>query len=231
MERVTKPEKWNDSFFLKLSPSEKLIFIYLYENCNDAGFFDVNFQKISTETRIAQEEISRAFKSLEKTFLINNSSDRLWLKKFLMHQNKLPLNIKSKEGNYIKHQIESNASNFNHPKEFTDILGSAKKSRAKSQDEFIVPSLQQVIDNFKTGEWAFVPKQEIENIYRHYVSVGWKVGKTKKMADWNQAFIGCFHRNQKKHANTNQQKKSRMDVLIDENKKIENYDYSTLVRK
>ena len=43
MARLTKPEKWKDTFFLNLKPIDKLVFIYIYENCCDAGFFDVNF--------------------------------------------------------------------------------------------------------------------------------------------------------------------------------------------
>jgi len=76
MARITKPEKWKDTFFLKLTPTEKLIFIYLYENCDDAGFLDINFPKISLETGISQEDIGSAFKRLEKTFLVSGNCEK-----------------------------------------------------------------------------------------------------------------------------------------------------------
>ena len=78
MIRLTKPEKWKDTFFLNLTPIQKLIFIYLYENCDDAGFFDINFHKIAVEIGINENDVASAFKNLEKTFLVSNDSERIW---------------------------------------------------------------------------------------------------------------------------------------------------------
>ena len=231
MARITKPEKWKDTFFLKLTPTEKLIFIYLYENCDDAGFLDINFPKIALETGISQEDIGSAFKRLEKTFLVSENCEKLWLKKFLIHQNKLPLDLKSESGVFIKYHIEYNLPSFNYCQELRDILSNTKKGRAKSQSAFEVPDLQQVIDNFKQGEWSFITKDEIVSIYDYYVSVNWKVG-SKKMADWNKAFIGCFRRNLNRRTRQvpYNQKPTRMEVMIEENKKIEHFDFNTLTK-
>ncbi|CAK0768479.1 hypothetical protein CCP3SC15_380001 [Gammaproteobacteria bacterium] len=44
--RFTATEKWNDPWFSDLSDKEKLFWIYLLDNCNHAGIWDVNWRLI-----------------------------------------------------------------------------------------------------------------------------------------------------------------------------------------
>ena len=230
MERITKPEKWKDSFFLKLKPIEKLVFIYLYENCDDAGFLDINFEKMMTEIGINNQEISSALKSIEKTFLVNSDSDRLWIKKFLLHQNRLPLDLKTPEGNFIKYQIEQNTVKFNAPAEFLSILKNIKKLVRAKSEPFAKPTIQEVIAHFKAGDWHFISEQEINEAYTYYESKGWKVG-SKKMVSWQLSFIGWFNRNFNKHprpSNTPAQNNSKMQNIVNANEKIKGFDFNTI---
>lgn len=233
MIRISKPEKWKDTFFHNLKPIEKLIFIYLYENCDDAGFFEVNFEKMSFEIGVAPQEISASFNKLEKAFLVSDNADKIWLRKFLLHQNRLPLDLKTNEGNYIKFQIEGNLSKFNFSDELQSILKNIKK-KTRVKVDFSKPTIEDVMDNFKLGEWSFVSKDEIISIYDYYESVGWKVGN-KKMADWNKAFIGCFrrniNRNKRPQYQFQNQQKSKMDNIIEQNEKIKGFDFNTLKTK
>jgi hypothetical protein len=232
MIRVTKPEKWKDSFFLNLTPIEKLVFIYIYENCDDAGFFDINFSRMTIDIGIDSKTISTALNKLEKTYLTSVQSDKIWLRKFLLHQNRLPLDLGTIEGNFIKFRIESNILSFNNPQDFQDIVKNIKKKSTKPKTEFVKPTLQEIIENFKNGEWSFVPEEEIVSIYDYYESVGWKVG-SKKMADWKKAFIGCFRRgmSRKKYVKPEYQNTSKMDMIIKGNEKINGFDFNTLVHK
>ena len=236
MARLTKPEKWKDTFFLNLKPIDKLVFIYIYENCCDAGFFDVNFNKMVTEIGITNQEISKSLKNLEKTFLTNINSDKIWLRKFLLHQNKLPLDLKTNEGNYIKFQIEGNLFNFNNNPEMSEILKNIKKkTKSKALSEFIKPTVDEVIQKFRVGDWAFIQTEEIISIYDYYESVGWKVGN-KKMVDWNKSFIGCFRRNiyKRPRPNSNSTFKTtntpntKLEMIIQGNEKIKNFDFNVL---
>lgn len=240
MTRITKPDKWKDVFFLNLKPFEKLLFIYFYENCNDAGFLDVNFTKITNETGISKDGITSSLKSLQKAYMLSTDFTKIWIRKFLLHQNRLPLDLKTNEGNFIKLEIENNLSRFNHSSELENILKNIKKvSKSKAPATFVKPSVDEVIMNFKKGDWSFITTQEIISTYDYYESVGWKVG-TKKMADWNKSFIGCFRRNIERYPRPNQShsshqnnykaqtKPTKMDNLIEENKKIENFDFNTL---
>lgn len=228
MIRIGKSEKWNDSFFLKLGVAEKLLFIYLYENCDEAGFLDLHFDKMISETGITKEQIGNCLTNLEKTYLTSKDTTKIWIKKFLLHQNKLPLDLKSPDGNYIKYQLESNTDNFNYPQEFDAILKNIKKNLRKKTEGFVKPTLEEIINNFRVGEWSFISKDEILGIYDYYESVGWKVG-SKKMADWNKAFIGCFRRNYKRNPRPQQvTQTTKLDMIIEQNKKIENFDFNTL---
>lgn len=230
MIRITKPEKWKDTFFHNLKPIEKLIFIYLYENCDDAGFFELNFDKMSFDIGITAKEIAGSFSKLEKAFLSSINADKIWLKKFLLHQNRLPLDLKTTEGNYIKFQIENNLEKFNYNQELVSILKNIKKKVGKAKVDFLKPSVDDVIENFNKGEWSFITKDEIIQIYDYYESVGWKVGN-KKMADWNKAFIGCFRRNMNRkrpYQNNNNQVKSKLDNILEQNEKIKGFDFNTL---
>ena len=234
MIRITKPDKWKDAFFLNLKPFEKLIFIYFYENCDDAGFLDINYNKICTETGISKDGLTSSLMNLKKAYILSSDYTKIWIKKFLLHQNRLPLDLKTTEGNYIKLQIEDNLPKFNNNSELSSILKNIKKvSKSKAPSTFTKPSTDDVIMNFKDGAWSFITPEEIIETYDYYESVGWKVG-TKKMADWNKSFIGAFRRNIGRFPRPNQkqyqpqQKITKMENLIEENKKIENFDFNTL---
>lgn len=238
MLRISKPEKWKDSFFMSLKPIEKLLFIYIYENCDDAGFFELNFDNIISDVGIQSQDLSPSLKKLEKSFLISDDGEKVWLKKFLLHQNKLPLDLNTPEGNYIKFQLESNYDNFGEPKDFKYILDSIKTNFLKSKKKtiFIKPELSEVLDFFsKHDKWSHVHHNRIENIYYFYESKGWTIGKSQKpMLDWKKAFIYCFTREKnsnKANSKLEQNKpiqQTKMDILFQENQKLEGFDYSQL---
>jgi hypothetical protein len=233
MVRITKTEKWKDSFFLKLKPIDKLIFIYFYENCDDSGILDISFPKMAAEIGISNNEISAGLKSLEKTFIVSVDADKIWIKKFLLHQNRLPLDLKTPEGNFIKYQLENNLQKFNNSSEMQDIIKNIKKlTKSKPISEFVKPSLEEVINKYKSGEWSMVSEQEIVQIYDYYESVGWKVG-SKKMADWNKSFIGCFRRNLNRRPRQGNSSvgSTKMDAIIQGNEKMAGFDFNTLPKK
>jgi hypothetical protein len=178
-------------------------------------------------------------KNLEKTFLVSADSEKIWIKKFLLHQNRLPLDLKTNEGNFIKFQIESNVPKFNNASEFEEIVKNVKKKTRSKMSEFVKPTLEDVLNNFKDGEWSFITKEEIEGLYDYYESVGWKVGN-KKMADYNKAFIGCFRRNMYRYPRPNGRvgnnqkpygQQTKMDMIVEGNEKIKGFDYSTLKKE
>ena len=88
--RYTMTEKWTDEWFLKLSPPEKLLWNYLCDTCDIAGFWEKNFTLASLLTGIPSDEIEGAFKGLTRGYF--EAGAHIWLRTFIKHQKNLPLN-------------------------------------------------------------------------------------------------------------------------------------------
>ena len=58
---------WSDTWFEDLTPNEKLLFIYLITNekTNMLGVYEASVKKISFETGINKETVSKALKGFE----------------------------------------------------------------------------------------------------------------------------------------------------------------------
>jgi len=90
--RFTLSEKWQDKWFRNLKPAEKLLFLYICDNCNIAGIWEIDLDLASYFISIPLPEVKGALKGLARGYeLLDN--DHLWLKNFLKHQRNMPLNI------------------------------------------------------------------------------------------------------------------------------------------
>jgi hypothetical protein len=87
--RFSSTEKWQDLWYQELPPDTKLLFIYLCDNCDIAGFWEINLPMASFMTKI-KDDIEGAFKGLARCYVQNDKY--IWLKNFLYHQKNLPLN-------------------------------------------------------------------------------------------------------------------------------------------
>ena len=68
---------WSDSFIENLEPNEKLLFLYLLTNekTNMLGIYEISLKRISYETGLTRDEISKAFEGFErvhKAFYFDN---------------------------------------------------------------------------------------------------------------------------------------------------------------
>ena len=93
--RFTDTDKWNDSWFSELKPIEKLLFIYLCDNCDIGGFIELNIKRWVTDIDSDRRTIEGALKGLERGLIISESGDCVLLRNFLRHQKNLPLNTKN----------------------------------------------------------------------------------------------------------------------------------------
>lgn len=90
--RFTNTEKWSDSWFSGLKQIEMLLFIYLCDNCDVAGFTEVNFKRWASDLNSTPDTIEGALKGLQRGIIISNDGECVYLKNFLRHQKNLPLN-------------------------------------------------------------------------------------------------------------------------------------------
>ena len=94
--RYTNTEKWSDSWFSNLKQLEMLLFIYLCDNCDIAGFIEVNMKRWASDLNTTVSSIEGALKGLQRGFVFSPDGDCIFIKNFLKHQKNLPLNEANK---------------------------------------------------------------------------------------------------------------------------------------
>jgi len=90
--KFTDAKKWDDVWFSQLTMEQKVMFMYLCDVCDIAGFYEVNERLASLRTGV--EDVRGTIKSLSKSVLL--SDDYIWIKKHIKHQRNLPINTKNK---------------------------------------------------------------------------------------------------------------------------------------
>ena len=82
--RFTDSEKWEDPFFAELSNDMKLVWIYLLDKCDHAGFYKVNFKLLNfhLNTSLKTEDILLVFNGRIKVL----ADEKWFIPKFLYFQ-------------------------------------------------------------------------------------------------------------------------------------------------
>ena len=83
--RITNIDKWKDLWFSNLSPHAKLLFFYFVENCDNAGFFEVNKKFMLFYTGLNEEQLMDAGTELKKSYIKSQDGTKLWFKNFLKY--------------------------------------------------------------------------------------------------------------------------------------------------
>jgi hypothetical protein len=96
MNRLTNTAKWNDGWFLSISPYAKLAFLYLTEKCNIAGVYEIHLSTFYANIGITKDELTKAIPEIESKYIKSNNGKCLYIKNFLEHQDMLPLNLSLK---------------------------------------------------------------------------------------------------------------------------------------
>jgi len=80
---------WSDPFIEDLTPSEKLLFLYLITNdkTNMLGIYEVSIKKISFDTGLNKEVIDKALKEFERLSKVKYVKNHIILVNFMKHQN------------------------------------------------------------------------------------------------------------------------------------------------
>lgn len=89
--RLTETDKWKDSWFLDLPLDSKILFQYLCDNCDMAGFYQRHDRTISALTGIPLSDIPKCVKALSKSVIERGGI--FWVVNFLEHQKNLPLKL------------------------------------------------------------------------------------------------------------------------------------------
>jgi len=243
--RITSTEKWKDLWFSDLSPNAKLLFFYFVENCDNAGFFEVNKKFMLFYTGLNEEQLMEAGTELKKSYIKSQDGTKLWFKNFLKYQKKLPLNSASNihkqiigllqynlsdetkfKGNNIINSIlpiELQLGKRNYAKkEVVDEQNTNEVTVAKIQ-RFIKPTSKEVYDYMVENEFEFA-KVESEKFINFYETKGWKVGRNA-MKKWKSAVANwMFYFYERNKIATD--KKSKLQKIQESHENNENIDWN-----
>jgi hypothetical protein len=247
---MTNIEKWKDLWFSNLSPNAKLLFFYFVENCDNAGFFEVNKKFMLFHTGLDETQLYDAGKELSKSYVKSADGTKLWFKNFLKYQKKIPLNSANNMHKQIILIIRDNLADetkFKGNAILNSLLPTdlqiAKPTRKKKeiiqdgegdvppvvkQTKFIKPSVEEVYNFMVEKEFEFA-KIEAQKFVNFFESKGWKVGKNP-MKIWKSAvanwMINYYDRNKIQTT-----KKSKLEVIQEAHELSEQIDWNEIYKE
>jgi hypothetical protein len=222
IKRFTDIDKWKRKWFRTLPLESKVLFEYLRDNCDNAGFIEIDEEIISLYTGISIRGLEGAFKGLNGSFIQNGNM--VWIKNFLFHQKNLPLNINNNAHKQIINLIQFNLKLF---PEIPNLLGAQEglfsppgkgkgkgNGKGNGKKKFIKPTIEQIRQYCDENNINIDP----ETFFHSNETKGWVVGKTKTpMKNWKSTIQTWVKNN---YANTKTQKgpqlppgKDRIDSL------------------
>lgn len=106
--RFTETEKWNDAWFSGLKPLSKLLFLYLCDQCDVAGFLEINIRKICFDLGIGKQEAEKSLTEVETRLLYSKDKRFVFVVNFLKHQKNQRLNPSNNAHRGIIKRLEDN---------------------------------------------------------------------------------------------------------------------------
>jgi hypothetical protein len=110
MIKFTESNKWRDPWFRKLKVGEKLLFLFLCDNCDNAGFYELDLEFMAFSIGVEEEKIKIALTGLERGVVCRDNW--VWIKNYLKHQRNLPLNPGNNSHKQILNIINLKLSTF-----------------------------------------------------------------------------------------------------------------------
>lgn len=110
--RYTNTDKWADEWFSGLKPLAKLLFMYLCDQCDIAGFIEINEKKICFDTGLDKQGMAKAMKEISGRLVKSGDGRFLYIANFIKHQKNLPLNPNNPSHRGIIARLEANLELF-----------------------------------------------------------------------------------------------------------------------
>lgn len=112
-QRIVNTKFWDDSYITRLTPTEKLLFLYLLTNplTNISGVYELPLKRVAFDTGIPSDKAEAIFKKLERDGKLVSGDGWIGIVNFIKHQS---MNSKIKQGILIELKRA--------PREITDRL-------------------------------------------------------------------------------------------------------------
>jgi hypothetical protein len=82
MARFTDPAKWKEPWFRNLTAPQKLLWLYIVDECDNAGFFYYDPELFSLFTGMKQKDVETAFEGLASSLQGAKSGNEYYIKTF-----------------------------------------------------------------------------------------------------------------------------------------------------
>ena len=177
--RFTDTEKWKKGFIRSLPPSYKLLWLYMLDDCDNAGVWQVEVEVASIRLGAKLNE-KEALKLFGDTVISFDSGTKWFIKEFVKFQQGVnhiaELNSNSNPHKSILRLVEQYKllELEDNPKEYIEEVKQAKQSK-----RFTKPTSDDVYEYCTDRNNKVCPDKFIN----FYDSNGWKVGKNP-MKDW-----------------------------------------------
>lgn len=177
--RFTDTEKWKKGFVRSLPPAYKLLWLYMLDDCDNAGVWQVEVEVASIRIGAKLNE-KEALKLFGNNVISFDDGSKWFIKEFVKFQQGVShiaeLNSNSNPHKSILRIVEQYKllELEDNPIEIIEELKQAKKSK-----RFKKPTLDEL-------EHYCIERQnkvDIQKFFNFYESNGWKVGKNP-MKDW-----------------------------------------------
>jgi len=124
VKRFSETEKWDDPWFLELPPPAKLLFLYIIDRCNNAGFLELSPSTIKHHTKMEDKAIQGAWKALERGIIVHDGW--AWVRRFLRHQKNETLNPENPAHKQIITLLRDQSTRFQGVSQFDDFIAPYK---------------------------------------------------------------------------------------------------------
>ena len=183
MKRFTETEKWRDPWFRKLSAGAKLAFLYIIDNCDNAGVWtaDKELADFSIGMEIPWMKVLEAF---GERVSVLPSGDWLIVRFVEFQFGKLSKDCKPHL--QVMRLIEKHRVSKGYPKGFGTLEDKEEdKEKDKKGDARGKPESRFEVDAYAAE--IGMSKADVDSWFDHFEANGWKVGGKAAMKDWQAA--------------------------------------------
>ena len=143
MKRFTDSDKWRDPWFRQLTPSGKVFYLFLCDNCDNAGVWERDDERFKWESGIAVEVDAHIEELGDRVEILDNG--RILLPKFVLFQQGGPLSEAKPPHRQIIKMLEKHALALDE-KGKAKVMDNLSITKAKVNDNLSI-TLAKVIGN------------------------------------------------------------------------------------
>lgn len=119
VKRFSETLKWDDPWFQQLPGHQKLIFLYVIDRCDNAGFLEINEAVLLMHTGLNHKHLEGAWEGLARGLKL--ADGWVWVRTFLKNQKNTPPNPNNPAHRQIARLIEAQCVRFSKVLEFNDL--------------------------------------------------------------------------------------------------------------